>query len=127
MPDGQIIDNRSGPRYIHAFPVRAEWDTNDGVHMVSEGETENVGPAGTLIHLQRDLPPVGSRVNLLVLGEHGEKLRVITEVIRIERNPAHPQAALQLLGETDEWRGLVWEEAAIKMAEANEVYEDDDF
>jgi hypothetical protein len=127
MPDGQIIDDRSGPRYIHAFPVRAEWDTNDGVHMVSEGETENIGPAGTLIHLQRDLPPVGSRVNLLVLGEHGEKLRVITEVIRIERNPAHPQAALQLLGETDEWRGLVWEEAAIKMAEANEVYEDDDF
>ena len=127
MPDGQIIDNRSGPRYIHAFPVRAEWDTNDGVHMVSEGETENIGPAGTLIHLQRDLPPVGSRVNLLVLGEDGEKLRVITEVIRIERNPAHPQAALQLLGETDEWRGLVWEEAAIKMSEANEDYEDDDF
>jgi hypothetical protein len=127
MPDGQIIDNRSGPRYIHAFPVRAEWDTNDGVHMVSEGETENIGPAGTLIHLQRDLPPVGSRVNLLVLGEDGEKLRVITEVIRIERNPAHPQAALQLLGETDEWRGLVWEEAAIKMSEADEDYEDDDF
>ena len=76
MPDGQIIDDRSGPRYIHAFPVRAEWDTNDGVHMVSEGETENIGPAGTLIHLQRDLPPVGSRVNLLVLGEHGEKLPV---------------------------------------------------
>jgi hypothetical protein len=127
MPDGQIIDNRSGPRYIHAFQVRAEWDTNDGVHMVSEGETENIGPAGTLIHLQRDLPPVGSRVNLLVLGEDGEKLRVITEVIRIERNPAHPQAALQLLGETDEWRGLVWEEAAIKMSEADEDYEDDDF
>ena len=128
MPDGQIIDNRSGgPRYVHAFPVRAEWDTNDGVHMVSEGETENVGPAGTLIHLQRDLPPVGSRVNLLVLGEDGEKLRVITEVIRVERNPAHPQAALQLLGETDEWRGLVWEEAAIKMSEADEDYEDDDF
>lgn len=127
MPESQITDNRSGPRYIHAFAVRAEWDTNDGVHMVSEGETENIGPAGTLIHLQRDLPPVGSRVNLLVLGDEGEKLRVIAEVIRLERNPGHPQAALQLLGSTDEWRGLVWEEAAIKMSEADEDYDDDDF
>jgi len=86
-----------------------------------------VGPEGTLIHLQRDLPPVGGRVNLLVLGDHGEKLRVIAEVLRIERNPSHPQAALQVLGETNEWRGLVWEEAGIKMAEADESYDDDDF
>ena len=95
--------------------------------MVSEGETENIGPAGTLVHLQRDLPPVGSRVNLHVLGDGGEKLQVIAEVIRLERNPAHPQAALQLLGETDEWRGLVWEEAGVKMSEADNDYDDDDF
>jgi hypothetical protein len=127
MPQDAIIENRSGPRYVHSFPVRAEWDTNDGVHIIAEGETENVGPEGTLIHLQRDLPPVGGRVNLLVLNDKGEKLSVIAEVIRIERNPAHPQAALQLLGETDEWRGLVWEEAGIKMAEADEVYDEDDY
>ncbi len=77
-----ITENRSGPRYIAAFPVLAEWDTDDGVHVVAEGETENVGPEGTLIHLQRDLPPVGGRVNLLVLGDDGEKLRVIAEVLR---------------------------------------------
>ena len=127
MPQEVIIENRSGPRYVHAFPVRAEWDTNNGVHVVAEGETENVGPEGTLIHLQRELPPVGGRVNLLVLDDKGEKLSVIAEVIRIERNPAHPQAALQLLGETDEWRGLVWEEAGIKMSEADETYDDDEF
>ena len=66
-------------------------------------------------------------MNLLVLDDHGEKLSVIAEVIRIERNPGHPQAALQLLGETDEWRGLVWEEAGIKMSEANETYDEDEF
>src|SRR5467141_2023271 len=103
MPQSTTTENRSGPRYVAAFPVRAEWDTNDGVHMVAEGETENIGPEGTLIHLQRELPPVGSLVNLLVMGDDAaEKLRVIAEVIRLERNPAHPQAALQLLGETDE-------------------------
>jgi hypothetical protein len=127
MPQSSTIENRSGQRYVHAFPIRAEWDTNDGIHIVAEGETDNVGPEGTLIHLQRDLPPVGGRVNLLVLGDHGEKLRVIAEVLRIERNPSHPQAALQVLGETNEWRGLVWEEAGIKMAEADESYDDDDF
>jgi hypothetical protein len=112
---------------VAAFPIRAEWDTNDGVHIVAEGETENIGPEGTLVHFQSALPPVGSRVNLLVLGDEGEKLRVIAEVLRIERNPGHPQAALQLLGETDEWRGVVWQEAAIKMHEAEDAYDEDEY
>jgi len=126
MPQNPITDTRSGPRYIAAFPIRAEWDTDDGVHIVSEGETENIGPEGTLVHFLRELPPVGSRVSLLVLGEDGEKLRVIAEVLRIERNPGHPQAALQLLGETDEWRGIVWKEAEIKMHEAEDDYDEDE-
>ena len=127
MPQNGFVEHRSGPRYVHAFPIRAEWDTNDGTHIVAEGETENVGPAGTLIYLQQALPPVGGRVNLRVLDDKGERLSVVAEVLRIERNPARPQAALQLLGETDEWRGLVWEEAAIKMAEADEKYDEDEY
>jgi hypothetical protein len=127
MPDTAMTDNRSGPRYVAAFPIRAEWDLPDGAHVVSDGETENVGPEGTLVHLQRDLPPVGSTVNLLVLGEDGEKLRVIAEVLRIERNPGHPQAALLLLGETDEWRGIVWHDAMIKMNESDYEYDEDEF
>src|SRR5437016_10302443 len=114
MPLSQMTESRSGPRYIAAFPVRAEWDTDDGVHIVSEGETENIGPEGTLVHLLRELPPVGTRVSLLVLGEDGEKLRVIAEVLRIERNPGRPQAALQLPAETDEWRVIVGKQAKIK-------------
>src|SRR5438309_6272391 len=128
MPLSQTTESRYSPRYIAAFPIRAEWDTDDGVHVVSDGETENIGPEGTLVHLNNELPPVGGLVNLLVLGEDGEKLRVIAEVLRIERNPAHPQAALQLLGETDEWRGVVWEQAAIQVSTAENEDEDyDDF
>ena len=126
MPDMVFTETRSGPRYVATFPIRAEWDTPDGAHIVSDGETENVGPEGTLVHFLRELPPVGSTVNLLVLGDAGEKLRVIAEVLRIERNPAQPQAALQLLGETDEWRGVVWHEAMIKMNEADEEIDPDD-
>lgn len=127
MPQEVMIENRIGQRYVHAFHVRAEWDTNEGVHVVAEGETENVGPDGTLIYLQRDLPPVGGRVNLRVLDDRGERVSVIAEVLRIERNPSRPQAALQLLGESDEWRGLVWQEAGIKMREADESYDEDEY
>jgi hypothetical protein len=127
MPQEIITENRSGPRYLAAFPVRAEWDTDEGAHIISEGETENVGPDGTLVHLQRQLPPVGGRVNLLVLDAEGEKLRVLAEVLRIERNAAHPQAALQLLGSTDEWRGLVWEHAAVLMNSPDSDYDEDDY
>jgi len=105
-------ESRTGPRYLASLEVRAEWDEPSGAHVIVEGTTENVGPEGTLVHLPRHLPDVGSRVRIEVLGETGEKLQVIAEVLRIERHPGHPLAALQLLGETDEWRGLVWEPAA---------------
>lgn len=116
-------EQRTGPRYLASLLVRAEWDTEDGVHVVAEGTTENVGPAGALVHLQRELPDVGSRVQLQVLSEDGMKLQVVTEVLRIERNPAYPLAALQLLDAADEWRGLVWEPAAPRLAQPDE---DDD-
>jgi len=62
-------DNRSGPRYLATLEVKAEWDEPSGTHVVAEGTTENVGPEGTLVHLPRHLPDVGSRVRLEVLGE----------------------------------------------------------
>ena len=106
------VENRTGPRYMASLPVRAEWDDEEAGHVVAEGTTENVGPEGVLVHLQRLLPDVGSRVQLEVQAEEGQKLQVVTEVLRLERNAAHPLAALQLLDATDEWRGLVWEPAA---------------
>ena len=119
----QTTELRTGPRYLASLLVRAEWDTEEGKHVVAEGTTENVGPEGALVHLQRELPDVGSRVQLMVLSEEGQKLQVVTEVLRLERNAAHPLAALQLLDAMEEWRGLVWEPAAPRVAQADE---DDD-
>ena len=116
---------RSGPRYLASLLVRAEWDTEEGKHIVAEGKTENVGPEGALVHLQRDLPDVGSRVQLMVLNEEGQKLQVVTEVLRLERNAAYPLAALQLLDATEEWRGLIWEPAAPRVTQP-EADEDED-
>jgi len=65
-----FTEQRSGPRYLVHIPIRAEWDDErSGEHVVVEGETENIGPAGALVHLQR-LPDVGSRVRLIVASLH---------------------------------------------------------
>ncbi len=105
-------EQRSGPRYMIQIPVRAEWDDeSSGEHVVVEGETENVGPAGALVHLEK-LPDVGSRVRLTVPDAQGTTLQAVAEVLRLERNPVQPLAALLLLDAMDEWRGLVWEPAA---------------
>jgi hypothetical protein len=126
MPRRTEAEVRSGPRYLVSFEVRAEWDEPGGTHIMSEGTTENVGPEGTLVHLPRKLPDVGSRVHLEVQGEDGKKLQVVAEVLRIERNPGHPLAALQLLGETDEWRGLIWGPAAPRVTAPPPPIENDD-
>ncbi len=126
MPRNFTTENRTGPRYLASLLVRAEWDDREGKHFVAEGTTENVGPEGALVHLQRDLPDVGSRVQLAVLGEQGQKLQVVTEVLRLERNAAHPLAALQLLDAMDEWRGLIWEPAAPRLTQASEDEEEDE-
>jgi hypothetical protein len=116
------VEQRSGPRYLVHINVRAEWDDErSGEHVVVEGETENIGPQGTLVHLER-LPEVGSRVRIIVPDAEGRTVEAVAEVLRLERNPVQPLAALQLLGETDEWRGLVWEPAGIKEREADEDY-----
>ena len=119
-----FVEQRSGPRYLVHIAVRAEWDDErSGEHVVVEGETENIGPQGTLVHLER-LPDVGSRVRIIVPDAEGRTVEAVAEVLRLERNPVQPLAALQLLGETDEWRGLVWEPAGIKEREADEDYEE---
>lgn len=119
-----LMEQRTGPRYMVHISVRAEWDDeSSGEHVVVQGETENIGPQGALVHLER-LPNVGSRVHLIVPDAEGRTLETVAEVLRLERNPVQPLAALQLLGETDEWRGLVWEPAAIKEREADEDYEE---
>ncbi|HEY0004307.1 MAG TPA: hypothetical protein VGB17_05815 [Pyrinomonadaceae bacterium] len=129
MPRHMELENRSaGPRYLASILVRAEWtDEETGDAHVAEGETENVGPEGALVHLQRELPNVGSRVRLAVLSEEGERLQVVMEVLRLERNPGHPLAALQLVDAPDEWRGLVWEPASHHVytrGEGDEDYDD---
>ncbi len=106
-----IQDRRSGERYVVSFPIRVRWKNGEGKEIIQDGLTDNVGPAGTLVYLPRHLPDVGSKVNLTVTEDPNDEVTVTAQVIRLERNASHPQAALQLTDSVRLWRKKVWENA----------------
>ena len=118
-------ERRLGDRHLISFPIRVEWKGENGEAITEEGLTENIGPTGTLIHLPRFLPNVGSTVNLTVTETKKTQVTVAALVLRLERNAAHPQAALQLVGSTTDWEKKVWEYAGEVIASQKpETYED---
>lgn len=118
-------ERRSGARHIISFPIRLKWKDENGKEITEDGLTENVGQQGTLIFLPRKLPMVGSKVNLTFTENAEEEVSVTAQVIRLERNVAHPQAAFQLLDSLRLWKKRVWEYAgAIIAAEKPEEFDD---
>jgi PilZ domain-containing protein len=105
-------DRRHGERFVVSFPIRVKWKDENGTEVVEEGLTENVGPAGTLVYLPRKLPTVGAKVELTITENASEEVTVTAQVIRLERNAAHPQVALNLIEGMRSWKKQVWEMAA---------------
>ncbi|HBE83407.1 MAG: PilZ domain-containing protein [Blastocatellia bacterium] len=109
-------ERRQGQRYIISFPIRIRWKDETGTEVIEEGLTENVGLNGTLVYLPRKLPTVGSKVNLTVTENTDDPVTVTAQVIRLERNAAHPQAALNLIDGIRVWKKKVWEFAGETIA-----------
>jgi len=109
-------DRRGGARHVISFPIRVRWKDENGKEVIEEGLTENVGLHGTLVYLPRQLPRVGGKVALTVTEHADEEVTVTAAVIRLERNAAHPQAALQLLEGLRNWKKRVWEYAGAELA-----------
>jgi len=109
-----------------AFPIRVRWRDTGGREVVQDGLTDNVGPNGALIYLPRNLPSVGSKVKITVSENPEHEVTATAEVIRLERNASHPQAALTLTDNIREWKSKVWEYAAATIA-AREPEQPDDW
>ena len=107
---------RQSVRYPVSFPIRVKWKEEGGGHVTEEGLTENVGVAGALVYLPRKLPTVGSKVQLTVTEHSNDEVNVTAQVIRLERNAAHPQVALNLIDGMRAWKKKVWEHAAETVA-----------
>lgn len=92
-------------RIIASMPIQASWvDAESGETVLVDGLTENVGENSTLVNLDV-LPPVGSEVMLKILEEDKTIIEVSTQVIRVERDPSKPMAALTVLENLKKWKG----------------------
>lgn len=91
-------------RIIASMPIEASWvDAESGEKVRVEGMTENVGENSALVNLET-LPPVGSEVRLKILEENKAIITVSTRVIRVERDPSKPMAALSVLENLKKWK-----------------------
>ncbi|HMT08320.1 MAG TPA: hypothetical protein PKA82_09975 [Pyrinomonadaceae bacterium] len=93
-------------RILASMPVQASWvDQTSGETISVEGMTENVGENSALVNLET-LPPVGSEVKLKIMGEKRPIIEVSTQVIRVERDPSKPMAALSVLENLKKWKNV---------------------
>jgi len=91
-------------RILANMPVQASWvDSESGKTVKVQGLTENLGENSTLVNLDI-LPPVGSQVKLRILEEDKPIIEVSTRVIRVERDPSKPLAALTVLENLKKWK-----------------------
>lgn len=91
-------------RIIASMPIKASWvDAETGETIKVAGLTENVGETSALVNLEI-LPPVGSEVRLRIMEENKTIVDVKTQVIRVERDPSKPMAALTILENMKKWK-----------------------
>ncbi len=91
-------------RIMASLTVQASWvDEVSGNMVYVNGLTENLGETSALVNLDI-LPPVGSDVKLRVFDEEKTIIEVQTNVIRVERDPSKPLAALSILDNIKKWK-----------------------
>jgi hypothetical protein len=91
-------------RIMASLPVQASWvDSVTGKTVSVEGLTENLGETSALVNLEV-LPPVGSEVTLRIFDEDKTIIEVPTQVIRVERDPSKPLAALSVMENLKSWK-----------------------
>jgi hypothetical protein len=91
-------------RIMANLTVQASWvDAESGNTVSINGFTENLGETSALVNLEV-LPPVGSAVKLKIFDEEKTIIEVPTQVIRVERDPSKPLAALSVLENLKKWK-----------------------
>ena len=100
------VENKtpSHHRIMANLTVQASWvDAESGNTISIKGFTENLGENSALVNLEV-LPPVGSAVKLKIFEDDKSIIEVPTEVIRVERDPSKPLAALSVLENLKKWK-----------------------
>ncbi len=91
-------------RIMAKLSVQASWvDEDNGNVVFVNGLTENLGETSVLVNLDI-LPAVGSDVKLRLSDENDFIIEVDTQVIRVERDPSKPLAALSISENVNKWK-----------------------
>ena len=91
-------------RIMANLMVEASWtDTESGEKISVVGMTENLGETSALVNLET-LPPVGAQVKLKIFENEKTIIEVPTQVIRVERDPSKPLAALSVMENLKKWK-----------------------
>ena len=86
---------------LQAQVTWVEEDSNEKISIL--GTTENVGENNALVNLNV-LPKVGSDVKLRLYDDEKPLIEVPARVIRVERDPGKPQAALSIVKNIAKWK-----------------------
>lgn len=97
------------PRVLVQMPVYATWkDAKTGEVVSVNGMTENVGISSVLVNFD-NLPPVGGDVHLRMMDDMDTMLlETEARVIRVERDPSKPLAAMTVSARVSEWQEKVF-------------------
>ena len=91
-------------RIMAKLTVQASWvDEDSGNVVFVNGLTENLGESSVMVNLDI-LPAVGSEVKLRLSDENKFIIEVDTQVIRVERDPGKPLAALYIRENLKKWK-----------------------
>lgn len=113
-------------RITAKLAVQASWiDSSNGNIVFVNGFTENLGETSVLVNLDV-LPAVGSEINLRLTNEDNFIIETTARVIRVERDPSKPLAALSIAGNRKKWQEKALPAAQDWLAEHWRLnYEDD--
>lgn len=107
----QLVNSTASNRGAHVhgrimanLAFEASWtDEQSGETISVGGLTENLGEASALVNLET-LPPVGSQIRLRIFDEEKTIIEVPAQVIRVERDPSKPLAALSIVENLKKWK-----------------------
>lgn len=91
-------------RVLARLQAQVSWKDEASDEKISVlGTTENLSETNVLVNLHM-LPQVGSDVKLRLIDEDKTIIEILARVIRVERNPSKPQAALSIIQNLKNWR-----------------------
>ena len=96
-----------GKRVFAKLDAKVSWmDSSLGETLTVYGNTENLSGNSVLVGVEV-LPPVGEPVSITLYDGKKEIITVSATVIRVERDPAKPKAALSIGKDIDKWQNKV--------------------